>query len=107
MPDCKKYADWEKAFVQGNKTEIEPVQPVQDPVQSGTMKVQDRSKAQPASDPAVQKILDRYPVIEGVHSALDDIKAANPKYAESRQKRDTYYTHNCQRVMMSQPMHGC
>lgn len=99
VPTNMKYADWEKAFVQGNKTEIEPVQPVQDQVQSGTMKVQDRSKAQPASDPAVQKILDRYPVIEGVHSALDDIKATNPKYAESRQKRDTYYTHNCQRCV--------
>lgn len=45
VPANMKYADWEKAFVQGNKTEIEPVQPVQDPVQSGTMKVQDRSKA--------------------------------------------------------------
>ena len=64
-----------------------------------TMKDQDRSSAQPAADPDVQRILDRYDVIEGAHSVEDDIKATNPNYEESRKRRDKAYTHNCQRCV--------
>lgn len=101
VPANMKYKDWEKAFVQGNKSSVQPVQPVQSSPSGGIMKdnQQDRSSAQPATNPAVQKILDRYPVIQGDHSYTDDIKATNPKYAESKKKRDKYYTHNCQRCV--------
>lgn len=78
----------------GDKTDLQSVR------QDDTIEVnQDRSKAQAANDPEVQKILDRYPVIKGDHSFADDIKATNQKYSESKKNKNTYYTHNCQRCV--------
>ena len=65
----------------------------------GKMKDADRSGAQPASDPDVQRILDRYDVIEGDHTSEDDIKATNPNYQDSKKRHDKAYTHNCQRCV--------
>lgn len=94
VPGNMTYKEWDKAFVEGDKTDLQPVQ------SDDTIKVtQDRSKAQAASNPDVQKILDKYPVIEGEHSIADDIKATNPKFLESKKLKNKYYTHNCQRCV--------
>lgn len=90
VPGNMTYKDWEKAMVSGEKSDLQEVKT------SGTIKSQDRSNAQKASNPDVQEILNQYPVIEGQHSYLDDIKATNPHYSESKKNGDKYYTYNCQ-----------
>ena len=102
VPANMTYKQWEKAFVQGNKTGLQQVQPVQQVQSGGIMEPDpsvDRSKAQKAVDPDVQKILDRYPVIQVEHTYEQDIKAVNPHYAESKKKRNKQYTNNCQRCV--------
>lgn len=95
VPDSMKYADWKKSLVDGDPSSLKPVDK-NDIMNVGT---QDRSSAIPASNPDVQKILDRYPVIEGEHTYTDDIKSTNPGYKESKKKKNKLYTHNCQRCV--------
>jgi len=99
VPRDMTYKQWEQSFVTnpgtgqtGSKAGLTPVSA------AGTM-IADRSKLKPASNPAVQTILDRYPAIQGEHSFEEDILNTNPKYAESKKNRDKYYTHNCQRCV--------
>lgn len=92
VPDSMTYEDWKKSMVGGDTTDLIKVD------NSGTIK-DDRSHLVPASNPEVQKILDKYPAIQGEHTYADDIAATNPKYAESKKKGNTYYTHNCQRCV--------
>lgn len=92
VPANIKFSEWKETFVGGgSKDGLKEVK--------SSDILQNRSKAQTATNPEVQKILDNYPVIEGEHSYSDDILATNPKYTESSKARDTYYTHNCQRCV--------
>lgn len=75
VPSNMKYGDWKKSFVGGgNKDGLKEVDA------SDIIKNQDRSKAQTSTNPEVQKILDKYPVIEDAHTYSEDIQATNPKY---------------------------
>lgn len=86
VPGGMTYPEWKKSFVDGgDKTGLQPVS------QGGIIKVN--------SSAAVQRILDRYPLIKGTHSPSDDIRATNPKYLESKKNKNTHYTHNCQRCV--------